>query len=68
MPLRTQENLKGTNLINRLSQQEKKHFDEAIRKVKPSVNKTSIENYKKIEDNYIKTVKAAVPSSESYLG
>jgi len=46
----------------------KKHFDEAIKKVKPSVTRPTIDAYKKIEDNYIKAVRAAVPASESYLG
>ena len=46
----------------------KKHFEEALKKVKPSVSKASIEVYKKIEDNYLKSAKAAVPATGSYLG
>jgi transitional endoplasmic reticulum ATPase len=45
----------------------KKHFEEAMNKVKPSVSKNSIEVYKKIEDNFLKTAKAAVPEN-SYFG
>jgi transitional endoplasmic reticulum ATPase len=46
----------------------KKHFEEALKKVKPSVNKTAIEAYKKIEENFLKTTKAAIPTAGSYLG
>jgi len=46
----------------------KKHFDEALKKVKPSVNKSTIEVYKKVEDTYLKNAKAAVPTESSYLG
>ena len=47
----------------------KKHFDEALKKVKPSVNKPSIEFYKKIEENFLKSAKAAVPIAPgSYFG
>ncbi len=49
-------------------QVKKKHFDEALKKVKPSVNKSTIETYKKIETNYLKSAKAAVPQENSYLG
>lgn len=45
----------------------KKHFDEALKKVRPSISKTSIETYKKIEDNYLKTAKAAL-ASPNYAG
>ncbi|MCK5044074.1 AAA family ATPase, partial [Candidatus Pacearchaeota archaeon] len=45
-----------------------KHFEEALTKVKPSVNKSSIEVYKKIEENYLKSAKAAIPLAGSYLG
>ena len=43
-------------------------FEEALNKVKPSVSKPSIEVYKKIEDNFLKSAKAAVPEKGSYLG
>ncbi|MFH1607785.1 MAG: CDC48 family AAA ATPase [archaeon] len=46
----------------------KKHFEEALNKVKPSVNKSTIEVYKKVEDNFLKSAKAAVPMENSYLG
>ncbi len=49
-------------------QVKKKHFDEALNKIKPSVNKPSIEFYKRIEDNFLKSAKAAVPIAGSYLG
>ena len=45
-----------------------KHFEEALTKVKPSVTKSSIDIYKKIEENYLKSAKAAVPATGSYLG
>lgn len=44
----------------------KEHFEEALKKVKPSVNKNVIEIYKRMEENYLKAAKAAIPSS--YLG
>ena len=46
----------------------KKHFEEALSKIKPSVNKPTIEIYKKIEDNFLKSAKAAIPVANSYLG
>ena len=46
----------------------KKHFNEALNKVKPSVSKSAIEVYQKIEENYLKSAKAAVPQGGSYLG
>ena len=46
----------------------KKHFEEALKKVRPSVSKPMIEVYKKIEEN-MKSSKAAVPTAgNSYLG
>ena len=45
-----------------------KHFDEAILKIKPSVTKGTIEVYKKIEDNFLKSAKAALPVENSYFG
>ena len=49
-------------------QVKKKHFDEAFKKVQPSVNKSTIEVYKKIEDNFLKSAKVAIPQENSYLG
>ena len=45
-----------------------KHFEEALTKVKPSVTKSSIDIYKKIEENYLRSAKAAIPVTGSYLG
>jgi len=45
----------------------KKHFDEALIKVKPSVTKSAISVYQKLEDNFLQSAKAAVPSA-GYLG
>ncbi|MEK6832465.1 MAG: AAA family ATPase [Nanoarchaeota archaeon] len=44
------------------------HFEEALRKVKPSITKSTIEVYKKIEDSFFRSAKAAVPLENSYLG
>jgi transitional endoplasmic reticulum ATPase len=46
----------------------KKHFAEALKKVKPSVNKSTIDIYKRIEETYLKSAKAALPMDNSYLG
>jgi len=47
---------------------QKKHFDNALRKVKPSVTKSTIIAYKKIEENFLQSAKAAMPIENSYLG
>ena len=44
------------------------HFEEALKKIKPSVSKPILEVYKKIEDNFIKTAKSTLPIEGSYLG
>jgi len=49
-------------------QVKKKHFTEAMKKVKPSVNKSTIDLYKKIEETYLKSAKAAIPMDSTYLG
>ncbi len=46
----------------------RKHFEEAIKRVKPSVNKPTIEVYKKIEEAFLQQAKAALPTGNSYLG
>jgi len=46
----------------------KKHFDDALRKISPSVTKATIDVYKKVEDNFLKTAKAAVSPESTYLG
>ena len=45
-----------------------KHFTEALKKIAPSVSKPLLEVYKKMEDQFLKTAKAAVPMEGSYLG
>lgn len=45
-----------------------KHFEGAIKKVKPSITKSVIDAYKKIEENFLKSAKSAVPEANSYLG
>ncbi len=46
----------------------KKHFDEALKRVKPSVTKQTIEVYKRIEEEFLQSAKAAVPQGNTYLG
>lgn len=46
----------------------KKHFDEAMKKIKPSVTKSTIEVYKRVEESFINSAKAAVPVEKSYFG
>jgi len=46
----------------------KKHFDEALKKLKPSVTKSTLDVYKKVEENFLKSAKAAMPIANSYLG
>jgi transitional endoplasmic reticulum ATPase len=45
----------------------KKHFEEAMKKVKASVGKGDVERYKKIESEYLKSAKAAL-AEPAYLG
>jgi transitional endoplasmic reticulum ATPase len=45
-----------------------KNFETAMAKIKPSVTKNDLEKYKKIEENYLKSAKAALESSAGYLG
>lgn len=49
-------------------QVKEKHFIEALKKIKPSVTKSTIEVYKKVEENFLKSAKAAVTVDNSYLG
>jgi len=44
------------------------NFEEAMGKVKPSVTKSDIERYKKVEENYLKSAKAALENNANYLG
>ncbi len=46
----------------------KKHFEEALKKIKPSVTKNTINVYKKVEEKFLKNAKAAMPQEGSYLG
>jgi len=46
----------------------KSHFEEALNKVKPSVNKGVLEVYKKVEENFLKSARASLPAENSYLG
>ena len=46
----------------------KENFEEAMAKVKASVTKLDLEKYKKVEENYLKSAKAALESSANYLG
>ena len=45
-----------------------KHFTEAMKKVKPSVSKPLLEVYRKIEESFVQSAKAAIPREGSYLG
>jgi transitional endoplasmic reticulum ATPase len=44
------------------------HFEEAMQKVKPSITKGDLEKYKKIEESYLKSARAALEVGNSYLG
>ena len=46
----------------------KKYFEEAMKKVKPSVTKSTMELYNKIEENYLRSAKAALSNGTNYLG
>ncbi len=43
-------------------------FEKALDKVKPSVTKQTIDVYKKVEEQFLKSAKAAIPQENSYLG
>ncbi len=45
-----------------------KYFDEAMKKVRPSVSKQAEQQYKQIEEKYLKSAKAALEDKNSYLG
>ncbi len=49
------------------AQVQKKHFDKALEKIKPSITESTIDVYRKIEENYLKSAKAALPQV-NYLG
>ncbi|MEM3405386.1 MAG: CDC48 family AAA ATPase [Candidatus Pacearchaeota archaeon] len=46
----------------------KKYFEKALAKIKPSLTKESMEKYRKIEENYLKSARAALESPTQYLG
>ena len=46
----------------------KEDFQEAFKKVRPSVSPESAKVYKKIEEKYLQTVKAGVDQKVSYMG
>jgi len=46
----------------------KSHFEDALKKVKPSVSKSVLEIYKKVEENFLKSARASLPAENSYLG
>jgi transitional endoplasmic reticulum ATPase len=50
-----------------IQQVEKEHFEEALAKVKPSVTKSTLDVYKKIEENFLKKAPLQVVGG-SYLG
>jgi transitional endoplasmic reticulum ATPase len=46
----------------------KKDFLDALKKIRPSVNKSTLELYTKMEAEYLKSAQAAIPQEGSYLG
>jgi len=44
------------------------NFEDAMKKVKPSVTKSDMDKYQKIEEIYLKSAKAALPNKTAYLG
>jgi len=49
-------------------QVKKKHFEEALKKMRPSVSKSTTESYKKLEENFIRVAKSGLADGNSYLG
>ena len=45
-----------------------KHFEEAIKKVGASITKADMDRYRKIETDYLRSAKAALEPTKSYLG
>ncbi|MEK6872222.1 MAG: CDC48 family AAA ATPase [Nanoarchaeota archaeon] len=46
-----------------------KHFEEALKKVGPSITKADMDRYRKIETDYLRSAKAALePMQNAYLG
>jgi len=49
-------------------QVEMSNFEEALEKIKPSIKEEDIKRYKEIEENYIRTARAAIQKVPNYLG
>jgi transitional endoplasmic reticulum ATPase len=47
---------------------EKRHFDEALKKVRASVTEKDLEKYKKIEENFLRTARGAAIREMNYMG
>ncbi|MAG53006.1 MAG: hypothetical protein CMH62_03530 [Nanoarchaeota archaeon] len=47
-----------------------KHFEEAMKKIRPSVSENDLETYKKIEEEYLRTARGAAIKKEApnYFG
>ena len=45
-----------------------KNFNDALKKVSPSVTKGDMDKYRKIETDYLKSAKAALEKNVEYLG
>jgi transitional endoplasmic reticulum ATPase len=46
----------------------RKDFDEAMKRIKPSVSEETANHYKKIEEHYLKSAKAGTPLGPMYTG
>ncbi|MBW6442240.1 CDC48 family AAA ATPase [Patescibacteria group bacterium] len=44
------------------------HFEESLKRIKPSVSKGVLDVYKKIEESFLKSAKTAIPIGGSYYG
>jgi len=49
-------------------QVEMKNFEEALSKIKPSVNEEDIQRYKEVEENFIRSARAGIQKTTDYLG
>ena len=45
-----------------------KNFEDALKKVRASVTKGDLEKYRRIEEDYLRSAKAALETPVSYLG
>jgi len=46
----------------------KKHFEDAMKKVRASISKETIEKYKRVEEDYLRSAKAVLEKPVAYLG